>query len=462
MVESQAVGGNSPKLVHINDIPSEILSQFFELAVSYFIHHPKQRTSKSLALHPLAVFPSVCTRWRHISTSTRSLWSHIDIRKEYMGKGDETTLLERTRLWLERARGPPLWLILREQQGENIAKELASMLRPHAAYIASLEFEETSEIYFLTILGLFLNHSSPGMLNTLVANLTNHSSQRDPSQGTDTGTNVNAPRFIWPTGALQGIVDLQLIGIPYRVSPSLDELVTVLSNSPRLQTLVLRGVYMTSSREGKCPDITLPHLTLLDIDPGFSPGPRELVSALIPGTRELEIRLRMPDDHEWRTTLQALLKRSNVTGLVVRNLGLFNEEQFDDYIKCLPHLQKLVLIYLPGEDSTGLGALTQFDGRTVSARCSNLRSLSLIGCAIDSYSREYLRWVAGCHRLKELIFKHDTIFIAGDPEYMTMDRHVQSDEDTESEDDGDIDYTLAWLRRRVERVVFASRFCGPR
>ncbi|KAF8596132.1 hypothetical protein BDV93DRAFT_563618 [Ceratobasidium sp. AG-I] len=128
--------------VSANTLLPEILSRVFVLAASDSWCSFDDTT---LGVDTLSAVTSVCTRWRQIAIGTRSLWSHIDLRKSNQRKGRGRYVSNIAQLWLERTQGTPIELHIEEYRSisnEGIS-EIISILRAHSSPISSLIVESS-------------------------------------------------------------------------------------------------------------------------------------------------------------------------------------------------------------------------------------------------------------------------------------------------------------------------------
>ncbi|KAG9084857.1 hypothetical protein FS749_004898 [Ceratobasidium sp. UAMH 11750] len=425
----------STTLVPVNALPPELLCRVFELTIPPLPRFP--RDSFSFKLHPLAVIPSVCIRWHRITITACSLWSYIDIGSWPLTTKARTAMLKRVQTWLERARGAPLHLNFRGKHKEDVGNgvSLAATLQSHMAFATSLVFWQTDYALLQTILSLSAS-CSPGPLTSLVVD------KPDVPIHTDT----HLIQFAWPMSVIHGIAVLQLIELPKCVCPSLDELVSILANSPHLHTLQLRGLQFGPDLDHDYPDISLPSLRTLNLHPMNSLHLQKLLSALVPGSHRLDVRMDLPNqsNNEGFATIQVFFSRSNVTHLFLWDQHPNNVLWLARCLDCLPGLQVLGLDFSIDEDCDNLGALTvgTEEDETV-ARCPRLQALHVVAVVIGSLAQRRLKQVVECHRLREMQFGFDTEFV------------------TESAEDMEKKELFGWLRLRVERVVHDPEFFGP-
>ncbi|KAG8716945.1 hypothetical protein FRC08_008485 [Ceratobasidium sp. 394] len=418
-------------LVPVNVLPPELLCRVFELTIPPLPRF--YRNSFSFKLHPLVVIPSVCVRWHRITTTACSLWSHIDIGSWPLTTKARTAMLERVQTWLERAHGAPLHLNFRGKCEEDLGNDmqLAAILQPHMASATSLAFRQTDDSLFRTMLGLFASFSSRPLTSLVVDDV-------DLPNDTD----IHSGQFTWPMSILHGVVDLQLSHLSAPICPSLDELASILSNSPHLRTLHLQYLDFVADQTGGSPKISFPGLRTLRLTPMNSPQLQKILSALAPGSHGLDVRLDLPDQNnsDCIATIQAFFQRSNVTHLFLQNLRYNSGLQLADYLDCMPGLQFLAFNCAKDQCCDSLSALfAETEGERVVARCPSLQVLQIINGLI---SQRQLKRVVQCYRLREMIFGGYIEFTVAGSEDMVVKE------------------LFDWLRLQVEKVVYDSQVYG--
>ncbi|KAG8775145.1 hypothetical protein FRC12_001645 [Ceratobasidium sp. 428] len=272
--------------VPISLLPLEILSNIFILTA---LPLPcVSINSIGYKLSPLVVIPSVCTTWRRLAMNLGSLWSHVDILGGYRKADCATLSLNWTILWLERAGGAPMSFHFQNSQSSwdgdadlyvDVDPQLYDILLPHISRAVSLTFSDVRQVHAQNLLNLYALRCPPGQLQVLsVMKITPTSSFTD--------------RFIWPTGNLRGLTVLHLMGLGRQVSPNLDELVSMLLNSPTLHTLRLCGSHHYMG-DHDYPEIILPNLKYVEILPITSTTSNyRLLKALMPGNLALHVRVK--------------------------------------------------------------------------------------------------------------------------------------------------------------------------
>ncbi|KAG8795179.1 hypothetical protein FRC12_017372 [Ceratobasidium sp. 428] len=414
----------STALVPISGLPLEIVSQIFALAAMPLACADRFR--KSLQWHPLVTIPSVCTRWRELAISTRSLWSHIYMDEDFISNASNVGFRQWLELWLDRSDGAPLSLRFEKEDSWRVdVDQIASFLQPHISNVTSLMFYKSSNRLVHAILTLYGIHVPTTPLTTL--------SVTDTIQ-TTAGV---APRLIWPIDTLRGLNTLALCGLPASLDPSFDDLVQILLNNPYLHTLRIQRRGYVPFRNDSRPKISLHCLGIIELNFEFQPALERLLSMLDPGQNELDVMLTLPviNSPGCVQEILAFFERTNVTRLHFKNICPEYVAQLPAYLDSLPHLRVLCLSCTRNSNCTSLGALMMNNGDEPCARRSNLRSLSLSDMIIDLNAQSQLKQIVGVHHLDRLILGRGTVFRAG-PGGTSNSKAF-----------------LKWLRRRVATVI---------
>ncbi|QRV89078.1 pyrolysin [Ceratobasidium sp. AG-Ba] len=419
----------------ISTLPAEILTQIFALAIP-----PSEQLCDiydDLPPHPLDVIPSVCAKWRGLSVATSSLWANIHVNNGYLTTRENDSMLNRTRLWLERAAFSPLDLYIREVVEEDVGNEsdLVAILEPHLSRVTSLTLCDTSQELFGIIVNLVAKRRTPGaLIHLTVANvllkLTGNSADPEPIPR----------RFVWPADKIHGLVELVLTDLPHLICPTLDELVALLSASPNLRVLHLKYLASSSNHNFEYPRIRIPNLQVLKIGPINQQMLLKIISCLYLGVLELDLELFFGKDmhySEYVDMLLPFLARSNIVALSLQSLRAICTSYVASALACVPHLKFLTLdLAMPGS-SDSLETLTRSTaGNMFESRLPNLRRLTLLDFNIGATAKLRLKRIVDCYKLDEVIFDCGSMIVR------------------DSVEDMDADDFLAWLKQRVGTVVY--------
>ncbi|KAG8766845.1 hypothetical protein FRC12_006619, partial [Ceratobasidium sp. 428] len=253
----------SATLVPINKLPPEILAGIFTLSNSCYTSSEKRN------LHN---FTSVCAYWRDIATSVADPWTHVDIGP----------LIPRgfTQLLLDRSKNSPIYVHLYEST-PNLASaspdrevfDVIEALAPHAhrIYAIDLESHSHSRTLFHPVLNLWLSGGTPSLAKSLTVYRPNASVLLSPNESSmDAFRNYSANahamllsletlrlqnvKFDLGSLAYRGLVDLQLgCFCAWPSTFCISQLERIISASPKLATLKLDSIAITSPDDWVCP-----------------------------------------------------------------------------------------------------------------------------------------------------------------------------------------------------------------
>ncbi|KAG9096725.1 hypothetical protein FRC06_008391, partial [Ceratobasidium sp. 370] len=167
----------------------------------------------------------------------------------------------------------------------------------------------------------------------------------------------------WAT-IFRGLTDLQLVGLWDDCSPTQDQLMQMISGSPRLHTLRIRGVRVSGVVGGKYPAISLPGLRLLDIQRMNPTLVLLLISSLSPGPLPLDFRLEKLSGSLFIEEITTFLGRSNVASLGLEYTSGATAPLLPP-IEWVPHLSHMGIFILRRglfESANLKGMLTFTDG----------------------------------------------------------------------------------------------------
>ncbi|KAG8769164.1 hypothetical protein FRC12_005127 [Ceratobasidium sp. 428] len=247
--------------------------------------------------------------------------------------------------------------------------------------------------------------------------------------------NATGP-YIWSTSALSTLTALHLCKVGKRMSPSMDELVTMLANTQALHTLRLEFTEFTTGPDRNYPEVSLLHLRRLHLNTLDDDTLAIIASVLTPGPQELDVQLWLGGlaSSKSHAAVLSFLKRTTITCLSLRCGPPDGIVQLAEQLSCVPGLRMLELERHSSYDSqwTNLSALILPNTRDeFSARCPNLRLLWMNGGYVDSGTFTRLKQTVACHSLGIIVFrgKHVGCLIE------------------------DEELVVGWLRQRVENVL---------
>lgn len=272
------VRNRTPAIVPINSLPLEILARIFRLVCgkSFCAESVdfEDLTESRLPKYP-DLLMSVCSRWRHILTCSREIWSHIDLVPHYIFNREfSRKAVDRAEVHAARAGQLPLEIHIRDldpRAPEQTAadQELLDFLASVASRMTSLDLvivEYGFTVFHSRVIQTCLAGSTPGTLTRL--RISDKSFNLSRSQGfIETAINPSYPQSLlldlpqqlledhlravtvlqlhgpcpyWTSSAYHGLVELHLA--PWAVStPAMTEsqLIGILAASPKLRVLHL-------------------------------------------------------------------------------------------------------------------------------------------------------------------------------------------------------------------------------
>ncbi|QRV96068.1 pyrolysin [Ceratobasidium sp. AG-Ba] len=287
-------------------MPVEILSQIFAYASA--VHDcgsPRGR------LHSLITFRSVSRYWYHIITSSRSLWSHIDVEVYQCRNTDSYMHIHnRARMGLRYAQGSPIHIHFHENLGFGMffAQEIIETFVLYVSSITALTFSFSyTEGPIRDILDLCAN-AAPGTLQDLTIREVYKHFYAIP----------NGPNLVWHVKSLRGLTSLQ-IGQHRRVPClTLGDVADILVHSPNLRHLRFQGSCIEESEglpTAALPLYSLRTLSLSNIDKSCL---LHLLRVVATGRSRLSVRLKFDVcDAEMVEGIVSFLQRSRVISLAL-------------------------------------------------------------------------------------------------------------------------------------------------
>ncbi|KAG8725201.1 hypothetical protein FRC09_006035 [Ceratobasidium sp. 395] len=383
--------GVSGGLVPINVLPVEVLSKIF-------MHTIPQRNcidtiDVDLQLSPLVVIPSVCAPWRQVALDTPTLWTHIDLFKE-----DHPATNTRIALWVQRARHAPAHLHFKSYrffEDEELASETKGILTRAESFV----FSYSPESYLRDV---FNRYDACGRSDRL----------KVVAMGPVAWRNEDFGHFHWSSYVPHTLTTLKLVYTSDRITPTLDELMALLSRTPNLRTLALRDVSISMSPSSTYPEISLPNLEYFESYPNnstrqsYSNSTKHLMRSIVPGSRELDVwgDMGRSDDKEHDLELRRFLRRSRVTCWHTGYFTPGDEVRLSQYLDHLPELRFLSLDFNLEPTYDILDALiAPVEGQGYRARCPMLRTLRLSQGDISWQGQAQLKRAVECHNLTRLI-----------------------------------------------------------
>ncbi|KAG8789948.1 hypothetical protein FRC12_013100 [Ceratobasidium sp. 428] len=317
------------------------------------------------------------------------------------------SMLNRAMLWCQRARDAPVHLRItrfRFFEDQGLPSELRNISTRAVSFYIS---PPTDEAF---IRDFFNHYDLLGRSNILKAITIGR-----------TGWPELSSHFDWSHFVPDTLTSLKLDHTSVNITPTLDELMFLLSRTRNLHTLILRNVPVASGSRISYPAIHLPHLVYLESYPHRSTRmnylgvTKRLIQSIVPGSNDMEAWLEMGelDDQEHDSAMHEFFTRSHVTRL---HTGYFRPEDhllLARYLDCLPELRFLSLDFDGKPTNNVLDALvtTSVEGQEYSARCPKLQGLRLSEACMIQQSQAQLQRIVKTHELTELIFGERAYFV---------------------------------------------------
>ncbi|KAB5591879.1 F-box-like domain-containing protein [Ceratobasidium theobromae] len=449
----------SSVLTPVNLLPPEILTQIFIIAVEADRanraalaqkfqgedeKNPLPRPSALRRADLATVISSVNIYWRRLATRTRELWSHIDLGES----GARTDApFARAKLWLERARGAPLYVTINTTG--NAAKIIDAwgilpLLRSHETTFRSLDLALNTVDEVHAALARWLSEGAPRSLRSLAISVPYppkhgdsphalppgllHREQRDAFFEPLRSLDLDGTHLSWGGPAFRGLVDLRLSRLTDKICPSVEQMVTIISGSPALRTLWLRRMTIRVGTRLNFAPVKMNNLEILGLEHIESQGLCLLLPILAPEPQlYVKISAYTRDPGQVGEALTDFFARSKVESL---HLNTFvNPAQLPRMLVRLQHLRTFTWHGLNiGDEFFEAMAhnSTTADGRsTIGAEgnnesggdgdaspahlCPNLRALNLESCSLAAAALRKLvtnrlvpkLTIAGCHLLED-------------------------------------------------------------
>ncbi|KAG8787181.1 hypothetical protein FRC12_015844, partial [Ceratobasidium sp. 428] len=263
-VSLSVLRNTSSALTPVHSLPPELLAPIFLMA---------QCQSDGLASNHS--FARVSTYWRSTATSLPTLWTHIILTPA-------PTNYEYATLSLDRSDGLPLHLDISSKEDslkwdKQSKRQWKVFLSNVIKKVHTLNIVDSCifQAFLDDVIRLFLRHSSPGVLKTLCIKRTgceDHAdlgsfpdNQSDPILRSISVLHLSDVLLSWTSAAYHNLIDLRLqFTEDDNKGIFTSELAGILAASPRLTTLKLDYITITSSNDWDAEDVVrLAHLEVL-------------------------------------------------------------------------------------------------------------------------------------------------------------------------------------------------------
>ncbi|KAG8784478.1 hypothetical protein FRC12_018648 [Ceratobasidium sp. 428] len=343
----------SATLAWVNTLPPEILSNILVRSGSYCT-----RDNVSRFCDPAAV----CTYWREVALGTVDLWTHIDL-----GPGTSYPLAN---LLLGRSKDSPIHVHLYEPKPPNYDRtpdyevsKAVGVLAPLVHRVSTLDIKSLSYSRNLVsaILNLWLDSGSASLPRLLGVSrpsghkilspdgVSRNGKLRSRSEHAEsvlkslTVLHLHGVLFDWDSDAYRGLHDLRLDFSGYSSLVSTFKLAKVLSASPMLTVLKLKGLQMTVEEEIQPAPVFLGSLKVLSLQSFHSTDGLRLFLPLITlpsSSTELSIGIHGSDGIYEQ--LQNIFTRSSIATLFWKTVTW----RFLSLLNSVTGLQNLIIINL--------------------------------------------------------------------------------------------------------------------
>ncbi|KAF8600016.1 hypothetical protein BDV93DRAFT_608938 [Ceratobasidium sp. AG-I] len=286
----------SSVLAPINLLPPEILTDIFIMGVeadraarAAAAEKRSEEGEAAPAVNSIlkradlaTVLSSVNIHWRRLAVRTRALWAHINLGE----RGAKTDMpFAKAKLWLERARGAPLYVSINTTGPAATiidAWGILPLLRTHETHFRALDLALNSVDEVHAALARWLSEGAHDSLKTLAISVpyppkhgdTPHAippgllprEQRDAFFEPIRSLDLDGTYLSWAGPSFRGLVELRLSRLTDRICPNVEQFVTILSSSPALRTLWLRRMTIRPGARMNFAPITLNHLSTLGLE----------------------------------------------------------------------------------------------------------------------------------------------------------------------------------------------------
>lgn len=406
------IRNRSTSLIPINTLPLELLIQIFRLSARLKDPFDAFMTGLVHPHHPKGLFDlsHVCTHWGAVVANTPSLWSDINFDVGFFKECNRFKLYNPITFCLERARDQLSSITFRSRDTMHISKHrlaMKSCLSTQMKNVKILRYIAIPEFHVLCdLFDLWQAEGQAGSVHSLSIfpdGNVSESSQWSGDVASDWPGNKRWDSFLlpvrvlrmvgrcfaWDSHVFHNLVVLQLGCVHALTSPTVQQILAVLSASPHLEHLQLFDMTITASDSTHPRPVVLNALEVLDVRKLEPEGVRLLLPMIIPRSREMSVSVGMhPDTSEVGSVTLAFLARSNITKLFL-DPGPFSiaDRSLDQYLSAAPNLHTLILDLGSGPGDTLLPAITQSISSASSSlayapRCPQLHTLYLMNGSI--------------------------------------------------------------------------------
>ncbi|CAE6444256.1 unnamed protein product [Rhizoctonia solani] len=389
-------------LQSVNTLPLEVLFRVFRFA-AFRTFHSQYNTPIPFSYQrddhqDLVILTHVCSDWRTALLNNPSFWSRFSIDPQRLFESES----ERAQVYSIRARGSPQALYINESIDEplfpinhpNLTNQIIVPRLDTLTQLSLLNFTDT-RLVRQTIL-FWLKSGNPGALRTLIIQMHSNMTwpkpiytggyalaQRAESMLSPIRTlSLRGMRFAWDSAIYQNLVVLRIGNLRSEGSPTIHQILGILSGCPLLHTLRLYGMMIHPSYSTSPQAVYLTQLENLDLAALSSESVGQLLPNIFPQSKDLSLRFALPSwGAEGFTVIYPFLARTNITRLFIQKC---DEPELDFVIgRCLsalPNLHTLILdlSMQPGDAClSGFNYLDESTGRYM-PQCPRLHTLYVV------------------------------------------------------------------------------------
>lgn len=356
------IRNKSTSLVPINKLPREVLlcALRFSLQGQFCSSndYPLSYRIKQMTNRTLLTLTHVCTRWRSLVLSTTSLWSKIYLKYEESGHFLKSS--DRVQAYLERAHDHPLDF---DFHGENVTSEtdvakINTHLQQYLKSIGVLRLVNfPCSSILLDFIASLLAPGRPGSVHTLTIWTEGKSGPFPRIHSTNTAltrqlvdsflqpirsVRLGRVYFDWDNSIYHNLVTLQLGGLMSEHSPTLNQILRILSACPELERLQLNYMHILADEETSLQPVTLTKLVCLDLKGIGAEAISLLLPMIVPLSQGLSMRVDLyPNASDAVRAIQLFLSHAGVTRLLISCPA--GSEGISGYLSAVPDLHVLVL-----------------------------------------------------------------------------------------------------------------------
>jgi hypothetical protein len=438
------IRNRSTFLVPINRLPPEVLLLVFRFSTwkgSCGRFDPSMpRFDQHHLPKSLFTLTHVCTDWRSILLHNPSFWSHVKL--EHEGTRRLVDSCSRLQVSLQRAQTLPLCFELDCRPLDDWSMTMIiNCLHPYLENLRSLKLSNVVDYEILySFITFWLTRGQAGSVQSLLIwgkGITRRSCRLDlinsalSQQHIDSFLRpvrvlrLNGVHFPWDSPIYCGLVMLHVGSLDTTISPTLGDMLGILSACPQLQILQLYNMSILASDQNSLQPITLPELKVLDMSRLDSEGLHLLLPMIFPQSDELSVQVDLYASNSVTCpVVQSFLARTNVTRLYISHPH--GTDGITEYLSATQHLHTLILDLGSRSGDASLEAITHPSESNVERTplCPKLHTMYLIK---GSLGHQTVWEAVKAHPLmKKLIFASCTLEPSDEDEELVLRSQLKS------------------------------------